>query len=169
MNDETVLDLLEEEEDTGLPSGMPSGVIPLIHVSTVETTGGSNPRQILTANSQAHCYELDERQLLNLESRSNCYLLDKGIYSIKIAKGYFCYGNSASFCQGEPVVLIWVFGGSFINRKTKVAVGQTWSSLNGYNDSLDLQVLQPTRLCGLFFDNHAQDNQGQVVLSIIKH
>jgi hypothetical protein len=29
--------------------------------------------------------------------------------------------------------------------------------------------VEPTRLCGMFFDTHAQDNQGQVILSIIKH
>jgi ABC-type phosphate transport system substrate-binding protein len=169
LNDETILDIPEEEEDTGLPSGMPSGVIPLINVSTVETSGESSDRILLTANSQAHCYELDGRQLLNLESRSNCYLLERGIYSIKIAKGYFSYGDPQGLTQEEPMVLIWIFGGSFINRKTKVTVGQTWSSLNGYDDSLDLQVLEPTRLCGLFFDTHPQDNRGEVVLSIIKH
>jgi ABC-type phosphate transport system substrate-binding protein len=169
INDETVLDIPEEEEDTGLPSGMPSGVIPLINVSTVETSRESSDRILLTANSQAHCYELDGRQLLNLESRSNCYLLEQGIYSIKIAKGYFSYGDPQGLTQEEPMVLIWVFGGCFINRKTKVTVGQTWSSLNGYKDSLDLQVLEPTRLCGLFFDTHPQDNRGQIVLSIIKH
>jgi ABC-type phosphate transport system substrate-binding protein len=167
--DNTVLDIPDEEEDTGLPSGMPSGVIPLINVSTIATREQSSDRKILTANSQIHCYELDERQLLNLESRSNCYLLDKGIYTIKIAEGYFLYGNSDNFSQEEPLVLIWIFGGRFINRKTKVSVGQTWLSLNGYDDSLDLQVLEPTRLCGLFFDTYAQDNQGQIVLSIIKH
>lgn len=167
--DDTVLDFSPEEEDTGLPSGMPSGVIPLINVSTVEGQEDSGDRKLLKANSQAHCYELDERQLLNLESRSNCYLLEAGIYTIKIAEGYFRYGNSQQFDPGEPLVLIWIFGGRFINRQTKVPVGQTWLSLNGYEDHLDLQVVEPTRLCGMFFDTHAQDNQGQVILSITKH
>jgi hypothetical protein len=179
---ETELDLsffTEDEEDTGLPSEFASAVVPLAAVSASGVSGRlgegresteslpvSPGGKFIELDARSHCYELDARQLLDLESRSNGVSLDVGTYTIKITEGLFCYGSDERFPQGEPLVLLWIFGGRFINLQTNVEVGKTWVSLNGYEDSLVLRVLEPTRLCGLFFDTDAKANQGQIILSI---
>jgi hypothetical protein len=55
-----------------------------------------------------------------------------------------------------------------INQKTGVEVGATWSSLNGFDDTLTLEVLEPATLCAFFFDTYAEDNQGEVQLTVVR-
>jgi hypothetical protein len=70
--------------------------------------------------------------------------------------------------MGEPMVMLWIYGGRVINRKTKIPVEATWVTLNGYADALNLQVLEPATLCAFFIDTHVDDNEGEVTLSAIK-
>ena len=121
----------------------------------------------LMANSQTDCYVLDESQMAALQSTANCLTLDPGLYVVRIRSGRFNYWSENVKFPGEPWVLIWIHGGRFINKKTNVEVECTWSSLNGYDDTLTLEVLETTTLCGFFFDTHKDDNVGQVVLSIL--
>jgi hypothetical protein len=165
----TVLDLpfLDDEEIAELSSSLLSGFVPPI-LTTADHSSVTPNLEFIEADANAHCYELDDLRLLDLESRSNCLSLDPGTYRIKIVEGVFRYGSEARFPEGEPLVLLWIFGGRFINRQTNVEVGQTWVSLNGYEDELILRVLENTRLCGLFFDTYAEDNQGRIELAIDK-
>jgi len=77
--------------------------------------------------------------------------LEPGTYLIKIESGTFNSGSSSDE-EGEPIVLLWIYGGKVINQKTYVEVQTTWSSLNGYDDTLVLKVLETSTLCALFFD-----------------
>jgi phosphate transport system substrate-binding protein len=63
--------------------------------------------------------------------------------------------------------LLWIHGGKVINRKTDVPVVATWSSLNGYDETLTLEVLEPTTLHAFFIDTHLEDNDGEVTLSVV--
>jgi len=93
--------------------------------------------------------------------------LEPGINIIKIRSGSFDY-IEGDHQVGEPLVLLWIYGGKFINKKTGVAVGATWSSLNGYDDTLTLEVLEPATLNAFFFDTYLDDNEGEVHLSVIR-
>lgn len=122
----------------------------------------------LVVDSRENCYVLDEQRLNALQTTANSIQLEPGTYVIRIEKGAFSHWNENQRFLPEPWVLLWIYGGTVINKKTNVKVGATWSSLNGYDDALTLDVLEPTTLCGLFFDTYKADNAGEVTLSILK-
>jgi len=121
----------------------------------------------LVAHSQADCYVLDEAQIAALQTVANTITLEPGRYVIRIHDGEFNYWSGNPEFTGEPWVILWLYGGEFINKKTGVPVGCTWTSLNGYDEALNVEVLSPTTLCGLFFDTYGQDNSGKITLSIL--
>jgi hypothetical protein len=122
----------------------------------------------LVIDSREHCYELDEARLNALHTPANSIQLEPGTYVIRIEKGAFSYGPDPQQFSPEPWVLLWIHGGTVMNKKTNIKVGATWSSLNGYDDALTLDVLDATTVCGLFFDTHNADNMGDVTLSILR-
>lgn len=91
--------------------------------------------------------------------------LQPGTHLVRIKSGAFGYGLTAE--SSEPIVLLWIEGGTVINQKTNVPVVATWSTLNGYDETLTLEVLEPTTLHAFFFDTHLQDNDGEVTLSVV--
>ncbi|MBP0016154.1 MAG: hypothetical protein J7647_01200 [Cyanobacteria bacterium SBLK] len=122
----------------------------------------------LTIDSKKDCYVLDEGKMNALQDTANSIKLEPGTYVVRINQGAFNYWADKPDFPGEPWVLLWIYGGKFINKKTNIEVGCTWSSLNGFDDTVTLEILETTTLCGLFFDTYAQDNTGAVTLSILK-
>lgn len=122
----------------------------------------------LVVDSRDNCYVLDAQRLNALQTPANSTQLEPGTYVIRIEKGAFSYWKDNQQFAPEPWVLLWIYGGIVVNKKTNVKVGATWSSLNGYNDTLTLDVLEATTLCGLFFDTYKTDNSGEITLSILK-
>jgi len=122
----------------------------------------------LTVDSKKDCYVLDEGRMQALQTTANSVQLEPGTYVIRINKGTFSYWSKDRKFDGEPWVILWIYGGKFINKKTNVEVGCTWSTLNGYDDALTLDVLETATVCGLFFDTYKEDNTGAVTLSILK-
>lgn len=122
---------------------------------------------------------------LKVHSKHNCYLispaemekiqdnvavradLEKGTYVIRIRQGSFDYVQG-DVQIGEPLVMLWIYGGKFANKKNNVEVEATWSTLNGYDDTLTLEVIEPAKLCAFFFDTHIDDNVGEVIVSVVK-
>ncbi|MEA5472047.1 substrate-binding domain-containing protein [Spirulina sp. 06S082] len=128
----------------------------------------SNCYGTLTVDSKANCYPLDTQQLSYLESGSNTIELNPGVYVIRIESGLFNYWpDFQQKFAGEPWVLLWFYGGKFINKKTNLEVGCTWAALNGYDDTITLEVIETVKLSALFFDTYKDDNVGQIVLSIL--
>jgi phosphate transport system substrate-binding protein len=120
----------------------------------------------LRVNSKTNCFVIEPHQMERLQSEvAATKSLEPGNYMIRIKNGGFSYGVST---PSEPMVMLWIYGGRVINQKTKVPVQATWSTLNGYADTLNLQVLEPATLCAFFMDTHGDDNQGEVTLSTIK-
>ncbi|MFG6100812.1 tetratricopeptide repeat protein [Leptothoe sp. EHU-05/26/07-4] len=122
----------------------------------------------LTIDSQSDCYVLDHAQMSRLQSLGNTTPLAPGSYIVRIKSGNFSYWTNAPDFDPEPWVILWIYGGRVINRKTNVEVGATWVTLNGYDDALKLEVLEGTNLCALFLDTYKDDNSGQVILSILE-
>ncbi len=122
----------------------------------------------VVVDSQEHCYELDQDYLNALQSTANSTQLEPGNYVIRIERGALsCWTEQQKF-EPEPWVMLWIYGGTFVNRKTNVKVGATWSSLNGYDDTLTLDVLEATTVCGFFFNTYQEDSAGEITLSILK-
>ena len=119
----------------------------------------------LTVNSRRNCFLLEPEQTQQLQSTAVSKTLEPGRYLIRLKEGGF--GNLA-MAQGEPIVLLWLYGGTVVNQKTNIPVPSTWSTLNGYNETLSLVVLESATLSAFFIDTHLEDNQGEVVLSVVK-
>ena len=122
----------------------------------------------LTVDSQKHCYVLDPKRMQALQTTRTATQLEPGAYVVKIDRGSFSYHRNGHPLAGEPWVLLWLYGGKFINKKTNITTGYTWTSLNSYDDTLSLTVLETTTLCPLFVDPYGQGNSGQVNLSILQ-
>ena len=123
---------------------------------------------ILTIDTKNNCYVIDTNQMNNLQQNvATSFTFEKGTFDIKITSGRYSYSKSKT--EGEPFVLFWIYGvdgSTFINKATGFEVGATWTTLNGYNDSLKLEVKERTVLCALFFDVNNNDNSGSIELLI---
>jgi hypothetical protein len=107
----------------------------------------------LKVHSKHNCYLLNPDEMKKIEEQISVRAdLEQGTYVIRIRSGSFDY----------------VEGCKFINKKNDVAVGSTWSTLNGYDDTLTLDVLEPAKLSAFFFDTHLDDNEGEVIISVVK-
>ncbi|WAL61129.1 hypothetical protein [Thermocoleostomius sinensis] len=134
----------------------------------VVTIEGPTYSEDLTIDSRRNCYFIDPDSMRKLEQEvSVSKTLQPGTYAIRLKSGTFGYRANSGFA-GEPIVLLWIYGGTVINRKTGVTVGATWSSLNGYGDTLLLDVLEPATVCAFFYDTYLEDNEGEVTLSVTR-
>jgi hypothetical protein len=93
--------------------------------------------------------------------------LEPGTNIVKIRSGSFGYLAEADH-QNEPLVLLWIYGGKVINKKTNVPVSATWVSLNGYDDALVMDVVEPATLCAFFFDTYRDDNDEELTVSVVR-
>ena len=124
--------------------------------------------KLLTIDTKENCYVIDPSSMENLQQNvASSLTLDQGTYNIQITSGRYKY--SASKTVGEPSVVLWIYGedgSTFINKNTGFETGATWTTLNGYNDQLQLEVKGQAVVCGLFFDTSDHDRQGSVNLLI---
>ena len=111
----------------------------------------------LKVHSQNNCYRLSPEQMQAIQNQGVSVKLEPGTNIVTLREGTFGYGEGGT---AEPVVLLWIYGGKIINKKTNVEVGATWASLNGFDDALVL--------CAFFFDTYVTDNQGELTLSVVR-
>ncbi|MGF1491541.1 MAG: hypothetical protein ACFBSC_03625 [Microcoleaceae cyanobacterium] len=122
----------------------------------------------LKIDSKQNCYMLSADAMRRIQSETGVSTtLEPGTYVIRIREGSFNYQGGAER-WGEPLVMLWLHGGKFINKKTNVEVEATWSTLNGEDDTLTLEVLETANICAFFFDTHLEDNEGGVTISVVK-
>ncbi len=123
----------------------------------------------LDVHSQRNCYFFTPEQMEKLQKEvAVSTVLEPGVYTLKIKSGTFSY-RGLSGHPGEPLVLLWIYGGPFTNRDTGVSVGATWVSLNGYEDAVTLEVKGQTTVSAFFFDTYLEDNSGELFLTVAKH
>jgi phosphate transport system substrate-binding protein len=120
----------------------------------------------LRIDLQRHVYPLDFAAIDRLKQSAVSKILETGQYLLKIRNGGFGYQSDAS--KNEPWLLLWIHGGRVINKKTGKEVISTWSSLNGYDEVLSLDVLEETTVSAFFIDTAIDDNQGEVDLAVVK-
>lgn len=122
----------------------------------------------MIVHSKHNCYGVGEATMNHLQNEvAVSTSLEVGTNLIKISGGSFSY-KTDSGQSGEPLVMLWIYGGKVTNKKTGVSVTSTWESLNGYDDTLTLNVTEPATLCAFFFDTYIEDNDGEVQLSIAR-
>lgn len=121
----------------------------------------------LVVDSKANAYQLTPDQMSNIQKTGVSTSLEPGIHVVRIRKGGFDYvGGDAQ--AGEPIVMLWIYGGKFKNLKSGVTVPAGWSTLNGYDDTLTISVSEAVTLCAFFFDVELKDNAGAVTVSAVK-
>ncbi|NEO53018.1 MAG: DUF4912 domain-containing protein [Okeania sp. SIO3B5] len=136
-------------------------------IATSNINPGDCEIQHLVVHSRNNCYSLSDAQIKGLQETAVSQTLEPGIYVMRIKSGTFGYGSNV--CpSGEPFVLLWIFGGKVKNQKTNIPVGQTWSTLNGYQETLTLEVLETTTLYVFFVDTYTDDNNGELTVSVAK-
>ncbi|HEY9614705.1 hypothetical protein [Allocoleopsis sp.] len=123
---------------------------------------------LLTIDTKNSCYVIDANQMNHLQQNvASSFTLEKGTFDIKITSGRYSYAESQT--EGEPLVVLWIYGvdgSTFINKNTGTETGATWTTLNGYNKKLQLEVKEKAVICALFFDLNNNDNKGTVNLLI---
>lgn len=134
--------------------------------ATQPTTQSTNITD-LVVNSKNNCYHLFSQRMTEIQNTGVSTELKPGIHVIRIRKGSFDYVKG-DVQKGEPIVMLWIYGGKFKNLKTNVEVPAGWSTLNGYEDTLTLAVSETSTLCAFFFDVEVGDNDGDVTVSVIK-
>ena len=124
--------------------------------------------QLLTIDTKNDCYVIEPNAMTHLQQNvASSLTLDKGTFDIKIISGRYSFAQSKT--GGEPLVVLWIYGvngSTFINKKTGAETGATWTTLNGYNNKLQLEVKDKAVICALFFDVNNSDNKGEVNLLI---
>lgn len=119
----------------------------------------------LKVHSQHNCYRLSPEQMQAIQDKGVSVRLEPGANIVKLREGSFSYAADRS---AEPAVLLWIYGGKVVNKKTNVEVSATWASLNGFDDALVIDVIEPATLCAFFFDTFTTDNQGELTLSVVR-
>ncbi|MGB3512113.1 MAG: DUF4912 domain-containing protein [Microcoleaceae cyanobacterium] len=138
-----------------------------IVTSKINRGSGNCEIQHLVVHSRKNCHLLNEEQMRGIQETAVSKTLEPGIYIVRIKSGTFGYGSN--ICpSGEPFVMFWIYGGKVKNKKTKVPVAQTWSTLNGYHETLTLEVLETVTLCAFFFDTYPDDNEGELTVSVAR-
>lgn len=118
----------------------------------------------LTVDSKNNCFQVDQGWMDAFQNTGASATLEPGMYVLRIKSGNFSYADSRG---PEAFVLLWIYGGKFINYKTNVETTATWSSLNGFDDTLTLEVKETTNVCAALLDTNKDDNSGEVVVSIL--
>ncbi len=121
----------------------------------------------LVVHSKHNCFQFSPEQMEALQNKGVSARLEPGTTIVKIRSGSFGYRAEADH-QNEPLVLLWIYGGKVINQKTNVPVNATWVSLNGYDDALVMEVVEPATLCAFFFDTYLEDNDEELTLSVVR-
>ncbi|NEQ52902.1 MAG: hypothetical protein F6K11_22640 [Leptolyngbya sp. SIO3F4] len=119
----------------------------------------------IKVHSQHNCYRLSPEQMNAIQDNGVSIDLPVGTNVVKLLEGDTPYTTGIG-AKAEPWVLLWIYGGKVINRKTKVEVVATWASLNGYDDSLTMDVIEPATLCALLFDTSTGNHSGELTLSV---
>lgn len=129
----------------------------------------------LKVNSQRNCFRLGTEAMSMLQQTGVSVSLETGTHLIQLRNSHLNHQEVGQ--SREPLMMLWIYSGRVINQKTGVAVEATWSTLNGWDDTLTLEVLEPATLCAFFLDTegnaaHADQNlsshQRAVELAIVR-
>lgn len=119
----------------------------------------------LKVHSRNNCYRLSPEQMNAIQDKGVSVPLHPGTNIVKLLEGDTPY-TTGTGTRAEPWVLLWIYGGKMVNSQTGVEVVATWASLNGYKDSLTLDVIEPATLCAFLFDTSTGNHSGELTLAV---
>jgi phosphate transport system substrate-binding protein len=120
----------------------------------------------LKVHSKDHCFLLTTEQMNYLQNNvAVSAMLEPGVNLIKLRHSDWQYPDAT---EREPSVMLWIHGGSFVNQSTGVSVNATWSSLQGYDDVLVLNVKERTTLRAFLINTQSQPTGNPLTLSIAR-
>ncbi|MBX2864875.1 MAG: hypothetical protein KTR27_15090 [Leptolyngbyaceae cyanobacterium MAG.088] len=119
----------------------------------------------LKVHSRHNCYRLSPDQMNAIQSKGVSVTLKPGTNVVKLLENETSYTTGIGD-KAEPWVLLWIYGGKVVNSKTNVEVVATWASLNGYEDSLTMTVIESATLCAFLFDTSTGNHSGELTLSV---
>lgn len=119
----------------------------------------------IKVHSQNNCYRLSPEQMNAIQDNGVSITLNSGTNVVKLRENDKPYLTGIG-TRAEPWVLLWIYGGKVVNTKTNVEVVATWASLNGYDDTLTLNVIEPATLCAFLFDTSTGNHSGELTLSV---
>ncbi|MEM1255596.1 MAG: hypothetical protein AAGI69_24420 [Cyanobacteria bacterium P01_H01_bin.21] len=118
----------------------------------------------LKVHSRNNCYRLSPEQLNAIQNNGVSVTLKPGTNIVKLLENNTPY-TIGTGAKAEPWVLLWIYGGKFINKKTNVEVVSTWASLTGYDDSLTIDIVESATLCA-FLLAPSTDSRDKLTLSV---
>lgn len=119
----------------------------------------------IKVHSQHNCYRLSPEQMNAIQDNGVSVKLNPGTNVVKLSEGDVSY-TTGTGAKAEPWVLLWIYGGKVVNQQTNVQVVATWASLNGYDDSLVLDVIESATLCAFLFDTSTGNHSGELTLAV---
>lgn len=119
----------------------------------------------LKVHSQHNCYRLSPEQMNAIQDNGVSVPLNPGTNLVQLLETDAPYITGTG-AKAEPWILLWIYGGKFVNQRTNVEVVATWASLNGYDDSIALEVIEPATLCAFLFDTSTGNHSGELTLSV---
>ena len=119
----------------------------------------------LKVHSKDNCYRLSPAQMNAIQDNGVSVPLTPGTNVVQLLETDTPY-TTGTGAKAEPWILLWIYGGKVINQRTNVEVVATWASLNGYDDSITLEVIEPATLCALLFDTNTGNHSGELTLSV---
>ena len=122
----------------------------------------------LKVHSRSNCYRLSPEQMNAIQNKGVSVTLQPGTNRVRLLEEGTPY-TTGTGARAEPWILLWIYGGRVINQKTNVEVVATWASLNGYEDSLTIDVIEPAILCAFLFDTSTGNHSGELTLSVTRH
>ncbi len=120
-------------------------LMPRMSLSFQQTRGKTS----LTIHSREHCYPLRHTDMQAVQSPLNTTVLAAGTYIVCLET--MPLGDRPDHpVDAESWVLLWLYGGRFVNQQTQIESQNTWVSLHGFSDALTLNVIEPMTLCAVF-------------------
>lgn len=134
-----------------------SGIVEL----TIEHAGG---RETIDVDAAQHSVTWSPAPSLNHEPAT--IKLERGTHILRIESGEWSFFPTGA--AAEPFVMLWVAGGRQKDLKTGIETPLTVRTLNGYGDTLMLEVIEPTELKAFFLDSDPSDNAGSVHVRVLE-
>jgi phosphate transport system substrate-binding protein len=120
----------------------------------------------LKVHSKDNCFTLTPEQMSYLQNNvAVSVALDKGLKLVKLRTSDYNYPAET---EREATVMLWIHGGRFVNQSTGIEVESTWTSLQGYDDVLVLDVKEDTTLRAFFFNTQIQPSGNPLTLSVAR-
>jgi hypothetical protein len=149
---------------------------PISELTTKELENSACMVSELKLHSRRNCLVLDAEEMVALQQAAVSVSLEPGTHLIQLRSSslpdqsaHQPASQHLPLSQNEePWVMLWIYGGKVVNQKNGISVEATWSTLNGWDDTLTLEVIKPATLCAFFLKTNRADDAQEVEIAIVQ-